>query len=540
MRVRTLLAITFTMFALPAAAAELPGPLPLRRMPPPVAPDVAETSVCYEVRVIKARAGFLERVGVKLNGEVVLTAAELRQILEAVQGDRDASITQLPRITVADGETARVSICENRSFVTGLDAMKVKGATVLVPKNTPIELGDRVTLTGSIAAGGKSVRVHSHYTRTRVEGVVELLPVTTQITPVFEGGSQGKPIPFTQFLQSPDVRTEKAEKTMTVTSDGTYVLGGWKETAEAPAVKGKPVPRREKAEYEVLALATVRVLRTELAPMPHEIRPITYKLRNVSAADAAHAIGAFLKEQKLDAAVVAEPVSNSLLVSGEVVVCERVAEILAKLDKQPQQVVVQAMLIEVPRGFGEQCGLTDGKAPYLLSQREQQMLNTILRAAKEKCTLDVLARPQVCVNDGQTGCVQVGQQQHPIVTHPAIEQAGVVTEAKVQYVTTGLTFRVTPTVAPDGKAVRLSTEAQHTTRAPRDVQLGDGPKAVLVPAFNEQSMRMTAEVKSGEMLVIPMHASQAGGSFLRVLRQHAKADAIETYLFVTPVVVSAP
>ena len=30
-----------------------------------------------------------------------------------------------------------------------------------------------------------------------------LFPVTTFITPVFEGGSQGQPIPFTQFLQQP-------------------------------------------------------------------------------------------------------------------------------------------------------------------------------------------------------------------------------------------------------------------------------------------------------------------------------------------------
>ena len=30
-----------------------------------------------------------------------------------------------------------------------------------------------------------------------------LFPVTTFVTPVFEGGSQGQPIPFTQFLQQP-------------------------------------------------------------------------------------------------------------------------------------------------------------------------------------------------------------------------------------------------------------------------------------------------------------------------------------------------
>jgi hypothetical protein len=100
---------------------------------------------------------------------------------------------------------------------------------------------------------------------------VELVPVTTQITPVFEGGSQGQPIPFTQFLQVPDVRTEKAEKTAVVPAGGTLVLGGWKETEPvASPAKGKGLFKRENrekpAEYEVVALVTVRVLRPDPAP----------------------------------------------------------------------------------------------------------------------------------------------------------------------------------------------------------------------------------------------------------------------------------
>ncbi|MBN9120137.1 MAG: hypothetical protein J0I06_13390 [Planctomycetes bacterium] len=278
MRVHTLFAVALTMLAPPVGAAEPPAPAPPRTMPTPVAPgagrtneDPAEPAVCFEVRALKAPAGFCERIGLKTAGDAaVLSEAQLRRALEAAEGQRDATVTQLPKITVDDGQTAQVRTCETRDFVTGIEAVSVKGATVLVPKNKSVELGDSLAITGRVSADGRSVRVEGGLTRVRLEGNAELVPVVTQITPVFEGGSQGTPIPFTQYLQVPNVRTEKAEKAATVHAGGTLVLGGWTETEPGAAQpKGKGLFRREKkekpVEYEVVVFATVRVFRTEPA-----------------------------------------------------------------------------------------------------------------------------------------------------------------------------------------------------------------------------------------------------------------------------------
>jgi hypothetical protein len=271
MSVRALFAVAVTIFALPAGATE-----PARLMPvpaPPGAPEPAGPAVCFEVRVLKAPVGFSERIG--LTGDTLtLSDAQLRRALEAAQGPRDATIMQLPKVTVDDGTPAQVRTCETRYFVTGVEATSVKGATVLVPKNKPIELGDSLTIAGTVSADGTRVRVAGGFTRVRVEGNVQLVPVTTQITPVFEGGSQGGPIPSTQFFQVPDVRTEKVEKTAIVPAGSTLVLGGWKETEPAPAPTAKVMgllkrENKEKlAEYEVVVLATARVLPSAPAPAP--------------------------------------------------------------------------------------------------------------------------------------------------------------------------------------------------------------------------------------------------------------------------------
>ena len=102
---------------------------------------------------------------------------------------------------------------ERRTFTTSAEVVKVKGQAVLVPKNTEVDLGDTFTLCGSASADRKFVNLRAKLTRTTLVGEVELVPVTMTIRPVFEGGSQGQPIPFTQFsagsgLEDPDGRED--------------------------------------------------------------------------------------------------------------------------------------------------------------------------------------------------------------------------------------------------------------------------------------------------------------------------------------------
>lgn len=478
MRLRSLLptvALLFALlFALPALAQEQPRTCPVAEPAP---------SLVYEVRLLKLAAGTCDRAGVKLTRDTTLTDAQLRTLLEAAQADRDASVMQFPKVTVGAGESATVKVGDERSFVTGLEAVKVKGQNVLVPKNNAVHVGEVVTVSGRPSADGNFVQVRAEVTQTRVVGTVELVPVTTQVTPVFEGGSQGKPVPFTQFLQAPDLRKEHVERAAVVPNGGTLLVGSWKEVAKP----GK--------EYEVVALATVRAVKAEA----NAVR--VYKLRNVAAVDVAQAVTEFARSKKQNVLVVAEAASNSVCVASTADGQKQVADLIAALDKEPQQVLVQALVLEVADGFLETCGLTADPAKHtlVLTPREVQALNEGLRVAKEKGGVDVLSRPQLQVADNQTGFVQVGQQ-YPVVT------AG----GKMDFKQLGLTMRVTPRVAPDDKSVLLRAEAQHASVSTpvtlTRTALFPGTALPLMtftaaPVFNTQELKTAANVPLGHTLV---------------------------------------
>src|SRR4029079_1682379 len=70
---------------------------------------------------------------------------------------------------------------------------------------------------------------------------VPLFPITTVVTPVFEGGAQGQPIPFTQFVQQPTIATLNVQTTVIVPDGGTVMLGGLKTLNEGRNEFGPPL-----------------------------------------------------------------------------------------------------------------------------------------------------------------------------------------------------------------------------------------------------------------------------------------------------------
>jgi hypothetical protein len=149
---------------------------------------------------------------------------------------------QCPKGTLLDGQEVVIRATQREVFVTGLEATRVKGAVVLVPKNAPVETGTTLTLCGKASSDKKTVVVRVNYTDARVEGLVETIPITNQITPVFEGGSKGKPVPFTQYLQVPKVETLTIEKTdLTIPSGGHAVIAGPTRAQEVRQEFGPPV-----------------------------------------------------------------------------------------------------------------------------------------------------------------------------------------------------------------------------------------------------------------------------------------------------------
>ena len=136
--------------------------------------------------------------------------------MEAAQGDRRVNVMQAPKLTLFNGQTATLTVTDTavlrdqRAGVLGERAVRVRPEQhARSPARAPtddrgLESPSRRWCRPTAASSGSTCRS----TMTAQTGAtVPLFPVTTFVTPVFEGGSQGLPIPFTQFLQQPAFTT---------------------------------------------------------------------------------------------------------------------------------------------------------------------------------------------------------------------------------------------------------------------------------------------------------------------------------------------
>src|SRR5262249_40568943 len=117
-----------------------------------------DTTIALEVRVITVAAE--TKFGpcpAKEGGIAFLTDSQLNAAMKGVEADCRSNVMQAPKISTFDGQEAVIDITERQFFVTGVDAHRVKGQTVLVPKNMPVDIGTTLTLRGQVSADKKFV-----------------------------------------------------------------------------------------------------------------------------------------------------------------------------------------------------------------------------------------------------------------------------------------------------------------------------------------------------------------------------------------------
>ncbi len=183
------------------------------------------------------------------NGGVSLGLAFLNDIqvftfLEMAQGDRRQNVMQAPKLTLFNGQTASLSVADQQFFVASVQVIAVNGQLVFVPQNTPFPGGGlnvNITVQAVVSADRRFVRLNLPVNLTTNSSAnVPLFPITTFITPVFEGGSQGQPIPFTQFLQQPTFTNVNIQTTVVCPDGGTVLMGGLKQLSEGRNEFGPP------------------------------------------------------------------------------------------------------------------------------------------------------------------------------------------------------------------------------------------------------------------------------------------------------------
>jgi Flp pilus assembly secretin CpaC len=175
-------------------------------------------------------------------GLAFLSDIQVFLFLEAAQGDQRTNVMQAPKLTLFNGQNATIEINDNQFFVTNIQTFQVNGQVIFSPGNQAFNLGVQLSIQAVVSADRRFVRLNLNPNLTGLTvPTAALFPVTTFITPVFDTGAQGQPVPFTAYLQQPSISSIRVNTTVNVPDGGTVVLGGLKTLSEGRQEFGTPV-----------------------------------------------------------------------------------------------------------------------------------------------------------------------------------------------------------------------------------------------------------------------------------------------------------
>jgi Bacterial type II and III secretion system protein len=209
----------------------------------PTAPGAAMTPplYCYEDVTCPQMAQVAQWHAQK---SIVVSDREVRCFIESMQADPAARVYSSPKLTTLDGQRGIIELGQTQRCVT--DAVQgcigPDGQVNWKPVNTEVFLGIKLAVQGCIGPNRKQVAVkvmcaHSWLT----DPAMPMVPVTTAVAPVYEGGAQGKPVPFTQYVPQPHIEKLCVEKMAIVPDGGTLLVHCGKVTAEGRNEFGPPV-----------------------------------------------------------------------------------------------------------------------------------------------------------------------------------------------------------------------------------------------------------------------------------------------------------
>lgn len=304
MHIRFTAPVTLVAFGLLVSATAQEAPRPSKGHPqsePCVAVDVRIVSVTNEIAErfgLDLKLDGLERIGVDFNAGCAgqppaaqlsgtmpvacLNDARVCQFLEAVQADKQCNVCLAPKLMVLNGQTACIKVGSEHLFVTGMRTVKDGDQTVTQPKTETRTTGLELCVQPNVSADRRFVQLKVRSQLTNLVPKVPLFPVTTYVTPVYEGGAQGNPVPFTQYIQQPAFNVQTFEKVLAVPDGGTAVVSALKcsrEPVECDTVPVlaklpylnrlfKTVPAPSRAETVVMLLTPRIVMNKSVAHSP--------------------------------------------------------------------------------------------------------------------------------------------------------------------------------------------------------------------------------------------------------------------------------
>jgi hypothetical protein len=182
-----------------------------------------DVEVAVEVRLISMSELVFEQIGIDFNkadakpaappvGVTFLNDKQLRNFMEAVQGDQHTNVMQAPKLTVANGQRAEIKVEDRPSFVTKVNVVEAGGQFSFLPTNEPVTTGFRMSVQPAVSADRRSVLLN--------------LKV-----------SQTEPASPTAAT----FNTVTLDNTLTVPDGNSVLVGGWKRVTEGRAEFSPPV-----------------------------------------------------------------------------------------------------------------------------------------------------------------------------------------------------------------------------------------------------------------------------------------------------------
>jgi general secretion pathway protein D len=226
--------------------------------------------------------------------------------------------------------------------------------------------------------------------------------------------------------------------------------------------------------------------------------------------------------------IVADEVTNSLIIQAAPKEYKAVKELLKKLDIVPRQVLLEVLVAELSLTDDLRFGLefafknrqltykgskytTEGgidfstvstaAGAYFFSLSKVDWFSALLNTLASENKLSILASPRVLAADNKTATINVSEEI-PIITQtaPSTAQEGGTTllTTTIQYRNIGLILKVTPSINVEG-LVRLDISQEASQVKKTTVEIVSG---VNTPSFLQRKVETTAVLQDGETLVI--------------------------------------
>ena len=217
---------------------------------------------------------------------------------------------------------------------------------------------------------------------------------------------------------------------------------------------------------------------------------------------------------------VAEPDTNSLLVTTSIKYQDQVKAIIEELDRPVPQVLIKVLIAEVTHDNSDDLGIDfsvlnkNGERPRgdrrqhprharppraaagLVVSLVERNLNATLRAIATAGKLDVLSRPYILASDNQQANITVGQEV-PFITDTRTDALGQQINT-IQYQDIGIILDVTPHINPEGLVIMdVSPEISQLTGTTVPISSN-----VSAPVFAKRSAQSRVAIQDGQTIVI--------------------------------------